>query len=154
MLPETVIRLAEDFENIIAIKEAAGSMAQAMEIISKKPDNFMVISGDDKLALPVTLAGGSGVISVIGQAMPEEFSRIISLGLEDYSKEAYSLLYQLLPSIELIFEEGNPAGIKSMLEILGICSREVRLPLMNSSAELHQKIRNFVTNFKNKEYVI
>lgn len=154
MLPETVVRLAEDFPNIIGIKEAAGDMAQAMELISKKPESFMVISGDDKLALPMTLAGGSGVISVIGQAFPAEFSEIIDLGLNGYSKEAYSLLYSLLPSIDLIFEEGNPSGIKSMLEILGICRREVRLPLMRSSDVLHQKIRNFVTNFKNKEYVI
>jgi len=154
MLPDTVIRLAEDFSNIIAIKEAAGNMAQAMELIRRKPDDFMVISGDDKLALPITLAGGSGVISVIGQALPAEFSQVIRLGLNGESKEAYSLLYSLLPSIDLIFEEGNPAGIKSMLEMINICGRDVRLPLMNSSDELHQKIRNFVTNFKNKTYVI
>jgi len=154
MLPETVIRLAQDFENIIAIKEAAGNMAQAMEMISGKPDDFMVISGDDKLALPISLAGGSGVISVIGQALPEEFSEVIRLGLEGRSKEAYSMLYHILPSIDLIFEEGNPAGIKSMLEIQKICSREVRLPLIKTSEELHQKIRNFVANFKKEKYVI
>jgi len=129
-------------------------MAQAMELISKKPDDFMVISGDDKLALPMALAGGSGVISVIGQALPAAFSKVIRLGLKGDSKEAYTLLYKILPSIDLIFEEGNPAGIKSMLEILNICGRDVRLPLMNSSDELHQKIRNFVVNYKNKTYVI
>ncbi len=154
ILPETVVRLAEDFPNIIAIKEASGNMAQAMELISKKPDDFMVISGDDKLALPITLAGGSGVISVIGQAIPEVFSEVIGLGLYGDSREAYSLFYSIMDSIDLIFEEGNPAGIKSMLETLGICSRNVRLPLMNSSDELHQKIRNFVANLKYNTYVI
>ncbi len=154
ILPETAVRLAKDFENIIGIKEAAGNMAQAMELIAKAPDGFMVISGDDKLALPIVLAGGSGVISVIGQALPDVFSELINLGIEGKSQEAFSLLYPLMPSIDLIFEEGNPAGIKSMLEILGLCQRNVRLPLIKSSEELHQKIRNFVANFKYTAYVI
>ncbi|MEN8125960.1 MAG: 4-hydroxy-tetrahydrodipicolinate synthase [Bacteroidota bacterium] len=148
MEPGTVMRLANDFDNIVGIKEAAGDYEQILELLKNKPKDFMVISGEDKLALPLVLAGGTGVISVIAQGLPNDFSKIIKLGLENRSKEAFELFYKLMPSIDLIFSEGNPAGIKSMLNQLKICDPYVRLPLIKASNELQQKISNFVSNFK------
>ncbi|MAT90526.1 MAG: 4-hydroxy-tetrahydrodipicolinate synthase [Flavobacteriaceae bacterium] len=147
MLPETVLRLARDFENIIGIKEAAGDLVQAMRLISGTPSDFMVISGDDMLALPMTLAGGSGVISVIGQGFPKEFSQLIRLGLAGKVAEAYAQHYQLAPAIDLIFAEGNPAGIKAVCKKLGICEDVVRLPLVSATPQLQGKIATFVDNF-------
>lgn len=145
--PETIIRLANDFDNVVAVKEAAGSLVQAMKIIQNKPKKFMVISGDDMIALPMTLAGGSGVISVIGQGFPKDFSKLIQLGLEGGNGEAFALHYKLANSIDYIFEEGNPVGIKAMLEKLGICSSEVRLPLVKASEQLQEKINSFIDNY-------
>ena len=147
VLPGTVKRLAEDFENIIGIKEAAGDMVQAMELISLVPEDFLVISGDDMITLPMVLAGGSGVISVIGQGLPAEFSRMVSLGLERNVDQAFELHYKMAPSIDLIFAEGNPAGIKVLLEKKGICKNTLRLPLVPASGELRTKIHEFVENF-------
>lgn len=149
MLPETVISLANDFENIVAIKEAAGDFEQMLELIKNKPDGFMVISGEDKLALPLALAGGAGVISVIGQAFPKEFTQIINLGLKGEAKKAFELFYQLMPAIDLAFEEGNPSGIKSILYKLQICDKSVRLPLVEVTDELQQKINIFADRYKN-----
>ena len=140
MLPATVIRLANDFKNIIAIKEAAGDIVQAMKIIEHKPNDFLVISGDDMIALPMVLAGGSGVISVIGQGFPKEFSSLIQFGLERKVDQAYELQYQLAESIDLIFEQGNPGGIKEVLKSLGLSSNVVRLPLVNVSEDLAKRL--------------
>ena len=148
MEPETVIKLANDFENIIGIKEAAGDFEQVLELIRLKPKDFLVISGEDKLALPLVLAGGAGVISVIGQGFPDQFSKMITLGLQNKVKEAYDLFYKLSPAIGLIFKEGNPVGIKSLLNDLKICNLNVRLPLIGASADLQQKLITFVKNFK------
>ncbi|PCH76928.1 MAG: 4-hydroxy-tetrahydrodipicolinate synthase [Flavobacteriaceae bacterium] len=145
---DTVLRLANDCKNIFAVKEAAGDMVQAMALIQNAPSGFMVISGDDAIALPMTLAGGAGVISVIGQGLPEKFAKLIDLGLQNDAKNSFTLQYQILDSIELIFSEGNPAGIKAMLQQLDICSDEVRLPLVKASADLHQKIQTFIKNYK------
>ncbi len=147
MLPETIIRLANDFENVIAVKEAAGDMVQAMRLLQQKPKDFLVISGDDMITLPMVLAGGSGVISVIGEGLPKEFSTMVKLGLEGKHKEAYQLHYKIADSIDLIFSEGNPAGIKSMLQTLDICSDNVRLPLMKASSNLQSQISDFIHNF-------
>ncbi|SNR15534.1 4-hydroxy-tetrahydrodipicolinate synthase [Tenacibaculum jejuense] len=144
MLPETIVRLAKDFENLVAVKEAKGDIVQAMRIIELAPKDFLVISGDDMIALPMTLAGGSGVISVIGEGLPKEFSSMIQLGLEGKTKEAYKLHYKVMNSIDLIFAEGNPAGIKSLLQKRGICLDEVRLPLVKASEELQTQISDFV----------
>jgi 4-hydroxy-tetrahydrodipicolinate synthase len=143
MLPETTIRLANDFKNIVAIKEACGNMLQIKEILDLKPINFLVISGDDATALPTVLAGGAGVISVIGQGLPKEFSKMITLGLEQKIGEAYEIHHQLEYGMNLIFEEGNPAGIKAIFEILGICKAQVRLPLVKASAALTAKLATF-----------
>ena len=146
ILPETVARLATDFESIVAIKEAAGDIVQAMRMISQTPDDFMVISGDDMVTLPMILAGGSGVISVIGEGFPEIFSEMVRLGLKGNASEAYKLHYQIAPAIDYIFAEGNPAGIKSVLEARGICGSTVRLPLVGASESLRAKIRDFVAH--------
>ncbi len=144
MLPSTVLRLANDFKNIVAIKEAAGDLVQAMTIIKDKPKDFLVISGDDMIALPMVLSGGSGVISVIGQGFPKQFSELISLGLNKKVDEAFKLHYQLADSIDMIFEQGNPGGIKEVLKSLGISNNCVRLPLVNVSKDLANRIDLFV----------
>ena len=135
VLPSTVIRLANDFKNIVAIKEAAGDLVQAMQLIQNKPKDFLIISGDDMIALPMVLAGGSGVISVIGQGFPKHFSELIRLGLNRKVDEAYQLHYLLSNSIDMIFEQGNPGGIKEVLKSLGLCENTVRLPLVNVDAD-------------------
>lgn len=147
ILPETVNRIAREFSNIIGIKEAAGDMVQAMKLISLVPKDFLVISGDDMITLPMTLAGGKGVISVIGQGFPAEFSKMVRLGLEGKAKEAYELHYKIAPSIELIFAEGNPAGIKSLLAKKKILQDNLRLPLVKASEALTGKIARFVEEF-------
>lgn len=147
MLPETTLRLARDFENIVAIKEACGDMIQIDEILKDKPEDFMVISGDDFTALPTVLAGGSGVISVLGQGLPGSFSKMIELGINNGSDEAYKMHHALQPLMQLIFEEGNPAGIKTIFETLGICSGVVRLPLVEATPNLKTRIANFLKSF-------
>ncbi|HSM63724.1 MAG TPA: 4-hydroxy-tetrahydrodipicolinate synthase, partial [Gillisia sp.] len=147
VLPETVKRLATDFPKIIGVKEAAGDIVQAMKLISMVPKGFLVISGDDMITLPMVLAGGHGVISVIGQGFPKEFSQMVRLGLDGKVKEAYALHYKIAPSIDMIFAEGNPGGIKSLLEAKNICSPVVRLPLVKASDKLKQEIQSFVAQF-------
>ncbi len=146
MSPETVLRLAKDFKNIVGVKEAGNNQQQYHQLIKNKPADFLIISGDDDLALGTTLAGGAGVISVIGQALPKEFSEMIRLGLEGKNKEAYKIHYKLMDLIGLIFEENNPAGIKALLQKLNICIETVRLPLVPATLELQKKISDFVDN--------
>jgi 4-hydroxy-tetrahydrodipicolinate synthase len=145
--PSTVLRLANDFESIVAVKEAGNNIDQYLELIKNKPTDFLVISGDDDLVLGVTLAGGSGVISVIGQAFPKEFSKMIQLGLEGNAEDALKLEARLMPIINLIFEENNPAGIKAVLKTKGYCKDAVRLPLVPATAELQAKIAAFIAAF-------
>jgi 4-hydroxy-tetrahydrodipicolinate synthase len=147
MLPATVFRLANDFKNIVAIKEAAGDIVQAMQLLKDKPKDFMIISGDDMIALPMILAGGSGVISVIGQGFPKEFSEMIRLGLSKKAEDAYQLHYQLMDCIDMIFEQGNPAGIKQVFQSLGISENTVRLPLVPVDQSLVKKINQFIADF-------
>ncbi|MEY4834910.1 MAG: Dihydrodipicolinate synthase [Bacteroidota bacterium] len=146
MLPATVIRLANDFKNIIGIKEAAGDIVQAMKLIQTKPEGFLVISGDDMITLPMVLAGGSGVISVIGEGFPKEFSEMVRLGLNKKVAEAYELHYKLADSIDMIFEQGNPAGIKEVFKHLGLSENTVRLPLVNVDENLSVRLHNFIKN--------
>lgn len=143
MLPETVIRLATDFENIIAVKEAAGDIVQAMRLIKDAPKDFLVISGDDMITLPMVFAGGAGVISVIGQGYPKQFSEMVRLGLSGKVAEANELHYKIMPAIDFIFEEGNPAGIKAVFEKLNLATATVRLPLIEASEALKQKVSIF-----------
>ena len=144
ILPSTVMRLANDFKNIVAIKEAAGDMIQAMQLLKYKPKDFLVLSGDDMIALPMVLAGGSGVISVIGQGFPKEFSEMIRLGLNRKVDDAFKSHYLLSDSIDMIFEQGNPAGIKQVFHSLGIAENTVRLPLVKADESLANRIDQFV----------
>ncbi|MDX6181549.1 4-hydroxy-tetrahydrodipicolinate synthase [Flavobacterium sp. Fl-77] len=146
MLPSTVIRLANDFSNVVAIKEAAGDMAQALQLIKNAPKDFLVISGDDMIALPIVLAGGAGVISVIGQGFPKEFSEMIRLGLNRKVNEAFKTQYFLSDCIDMIFEQGNPAGIKQVFQALGIADNTVRLPLVPVDDSLAGRLNEFVKN--------
>jgi 4-hydroxy-tetrahydrodipicolinate synthase len=149
MTPKTVLRLANNFENIIGIKEAAGDLAQAKEILANKPEKFLVISGDDMIALPMILEGGAGVISVIGQGLPKDFSDLTDLGLKGKSQEALAMLDSIKAGVALIFEEGNPAGIKSLLKKINICGDQVRLPLVKATTVLERKIAKFIDEYYN-----
>lgn len=142
MLPSTVLKLAAH-ENIIGIKEASGDLGQAMEILRSAPEGFLVISGDDLLALPMTLMGGHGVISVIGQAYPNEFSQMIQAGLNGDITWAKKLHYSLMPIIDMIFEQGNPSGIKALLNKKGLCENILRLPLVEVDSSLAERIQIF-----------
>ncbi|RUT71449.1 4-hydroxy-tetrahydrodipicolinate synthase [Flavobacterium cupreum] len=144
MLPSTVIRLANDFKNVVGIKEAAGDIVQAFQLIKNAPKDFLVISGDDMIALPIVLAGGAGVISVIGQGFPKEFSEMIRLGLNKKVNEAFKTQYFLSDCIDMIFEQGNPAGIKQVFKALGIAENTVRLPLVSVDDSLAGRLNEFV----------
>jgi 4-hydroxy-tetrahydrodipicolinate synthase len=148
MLPATVVRLANDFDNIVAIKEAAGDIVQAMKLIQQAPKGFLVISGDDMITLPMVLAGGAGVISVIGEGFPREFSDMVRFGLERKTDEAYKLHYLLADAIDMIFEQGNPAGIKSVFRHLSLCEDVVRLPLVTVNEDLANRLGQFVKKIR------
>ena len=146
VLPSTVVRLANDFKNVIAIKEAAGDIVQAMKLIQHAPKDFLVISGDDMITLPMVLAGGAGVISVIGEGFPKEFSEMVRLGLQRKVDEAYNLHYKLADSIDMIFEQGNPGGIKEVFKARGLSENTVRLPLVNVNEDLAKRLESFTKN--------
>ena len=137
---ETTVRLANDFSNIIGTKDASGDLESVLELLGNVPDGFHVISGDDLLALPIVLAGGSGVISVIGGGLPTQVSQMIHLGLEDKIDQASEYHNQMLEMIDLIFKEGNPTGIKNLSEHIGLCESNVRLPLVAATDELSSSI--------------
>ena len=122
-------------------------MVQAMRLIAGCPQDFLVISGDDMITLPMLLAGGAGVISVIGEGFPKEFSQMVNFGLQKRADEAYRIHYKLAPAIDYIFAEGNPAGIKAVFRTKGICGDTVRLPLVKVGDGLRSKIDTFVQNF-------
>ena len=143
MLPSTVNRIANDFKNVIGIKEAAGDIVQAMKLIQNKPEGFLVISGDDMITLPMVLAGGAGVISVIGEGYPKEFSEMVRLGLQRKVDDAYKLHYLLADSIDMIFEQGNPAGVKEIFKSLNLAENIVRLPLVNVDDNLASRLDKF-----------
>ncbi|MGB3605737.1 MAG: 4-hydroxy-tetrahydrodipicolinate synthase [Psychroserpens sp.] len=142
MSPETTLRLALDFKNIIAVKEAGNNVHQYLKLLRDKPDDFLIISGDDDLVLGVVLAGGAGVISVLGQAVPKQFTKMINLGLEGRAKEAYKIHFELMDLTALIFSENNPAGIKAVLEALGLSKSTVRLPLVMATDALKENTKS------------
>ncbi len=146
MLPSTTLRLAKEFGNIIAVKEACGDMVQVMDLIKHRPEGFLVLSGDDITALLTVVAGGDGVISVLGQGLPSQFSDMIRHGLEGRTKEAFELQYELQIGMKLIFKEGNPAGIKAIFEILRMARPYVRLPLVEASLDLKTKLTAFIAS--------
>ena len=145
----TTLRLAKDFPNLFMIKEASPNISQYFDILRKKPAGFSLVSGDDEFTLPVTLAGGDGVISVIGQAYPKLFSNMIKLAKESKVKEAYAIHNQLVEIIRLIFAEGNPCGVKTVLAEMGIIKNHLRLPLIKASENLQDRIKAEMKNLQN-----
>ena len=138
---ETILRLANDFENIVAVKEASGNLQLDMKIFKDMPANFTFLSGDDATTLPSVYMGGSGAISVIGIAYPKEFSEMVRLGLQGKTVEANKLHYALMPKMVAAFKEGNPTGIKAILAAKGLCQPYVRLPLVEASEALNEEIK-------------
>ena len=141
---ETTVRLANDFENIVAVKEASGDMDQIMKIIKNKPSDFVVLSGDDGLTLPMIHMGAEGVISVIGQSHPKEFSDMVSFGLSGNQEIANQLHNKLYDFYKPLYAEGNPVGIKACLELLGICKSQVRLPLVEASDTIKNELKSLM----------
>ncbi len=141
---KTTLRLAQNFDNITAIKEASGNMEQIMTILRDKPTKFKVLSGDDALTLPLIYMGAEGVISVHAMAKPKEFSEMVRNGLEGKIKKANELHYPQLEIIDNLFAEGNPAGVKACLKIKGICEEHVRLPLINISRERYEVLKSLL----------
>ncbi len=147
ILPKTTLRLARDFDNIVAIKEASGSLEQCMEIINNKPEGFLVISGDDALTLPMIASGGDGVISVLANAFPRGFSDMVLAALSSNMVRAKELHYKYFEMIHYLFVEGNPAGVKAALKVLGITGDAVRLPLVNVSEKTFKKIKEIIATY-------
>lgn len=145
MLPATTLRLANEFPNICGIKEASGIFTQIDDIIKNKPADFNVISGDDGITFPLITLGAVGVISVIGNAFPREFSRMVRLALEADYTNARLIHHRFTELIELLFVEGNPAGVKSMLALMGYIENKLRLPLVPNTIKTYEKIK-FVLN--------
>ena len=144
--PETVLRLAKDFENIVALKEASADLHQSQTLIKLCPANFSILSGDDEMSLPMILAGAKGVISVIGNALPKLYSKIIHQGLLRNTDKAYSIQYQMLDLIRMIYTEGNPTGIKVLMETLNLCQNNLRLPLVQASKHLTSQLKDELNN--------
>ena len=140
--PETFLRMTKDFENIIAIKDASGNMLQAQEILRICPPHIQVISGDDALTLPMLLAGAVGTISVLANALPIPLLRMFHYVENGEFEKAYNLHYSLLEIVNLIFEEGNPVGVKALMASMDFCGKTVRLPLIGASSDLHDRIEN------------
>mgnify|MGYP000965700868 CR=1 FL=1 len=141
MEASTTLRLATEFPNLIMIKEAAPNILQYFDVLRKKPANFALVSGDDEYTLPVTLAGGSGVISVIAQGYPKEFSTMVQLAFDKKVDDAYKIHNKLVEITRMIFEEGNPSGIKTVLAEKGLIKNYLRLPLITASDSLQQRIK-------------
>ena len=137
---ETTVRLAKDCPNIVAIKEASGSLEQVDEIIKNKPDSFDVISGDDALTFPMIACGAAGVISVIGNALPKEFSRMIRLAMKGEIDAARKIHHRFTDLFNLLFVDGNPAGVKAMLHEMGMIENVLRLPLVPTRLTTMQRI--------------
>jgi 4-hydroxy-tetrahydrodipicolinate synthase len=141
MTASTTLRLASEFNTICAIKEASGNFSQIDDIINKKPKDFMVISGDDAITFPLITLGAVGVISVIGNAFPKEFSRMVRLALQGDYDNARSIHHRFTELIELLFVEGNPAGVKSMLALMGFIENKLRLPLVPNTIKTYETIK-------------
>ena len=141
MLPATTLKIANEFpKKVIAVKEASGDLSQMMEVINKAPKGFEVISGDDGITLPLIAAGGTGLISVIANAFPHEMSSVVNFALEEKYSDARKIHYQLLDLIGLTFANGNPGGVKAMLNKIGIIDNVLRLPLVPVVKEIEENI--------------
>ena len=144
ILPNTVNKLANDFENIIGIKEASNDINQAKELLSICPNDFIVLSGEDQLAVPMINLGAKGLISVIGNAMPKKCSEMVTLALNKDAEKATIIQSQISNLIQMIFSEGNPTGIKALLNILNFCENKLRLPLTPASNKLFKELKDEV----------
>ena len=150
MTAATTLRLAHDFDNIVAIKEASGDISQIDEIIKKKPANFDVISGDDGITFPLITLGAVGVISVIGNAFPREFSRMTRLALAGDYNSALTIHHQFTELFKLLFVDGNPAGVKAMLSMMGMIENRLRLPLVPTRITTYEEMRKVLEGLKVK----
>ena len=145
---ETTLRLASDFENIIAVKEASGNMNQIMEIISNKPEGFKVFSGDDAITYPMMTLGADGVISVVANAFPAEFSQMVRRVKEKKFDDALTLHYALLPIMDQLFADGNPAGIKAALEMKGLIKNNLRLPMVKVNKQVSMALSKLLAEYQ------
>lgn len=145
---DTILKIAHEVPNIIAVKEASGDLAQCSRIIQNKPDDFLVISGDDALTLPFMAIGGDGVISVIANAFPKEFSKMVRYCLENDFQKARELHYQLFDFIEAIYADGSPSGVKALLEIMGLSKNYVRLPLAKVNKAIYNQLNALHEKYK------
>ena len=150
MTAETTLRLARDFDNIVAIKEASGNITQMDDIIKNKPDNFDVISGDDGITFPLITLGAVGVISVIGNAFPREFSRMTRLALAGDYQNALTIHHKFTELFKLLFVDGNPAGVKAMLSMMGMIKNRLRLPLVPTRITTYEQMRQILDELKIK----
>ncbi len=147
LMAETTLRLANDFKNIVATKEASGDWMQIMEIMRSKPADFKVYSGDDAISLPLLSLGLVGVVSVVGNAWPQTFGQMVRHALAGEPAEARQLHYQMLPLMTAVFREGSPAGIKFILQSMGLCEDHLRLPLVGISARLQTELIHLRSRF-------
>ena len=150
MTAETTLRLARDFDNIVAIKEASGNITQMDDIIKNKPENFDVISGDDGITFPLITLGAVGVISVIGNAFPREFSRMTRLALAGDYASALTIHHKFTELFKLLFVDGNPAGVKAMLNMMGMIKNRLRLPLVPTRITTYEEMRKILDELKIK----
>jgi 4-hydroxy-tetrahydrodipicolinate synthase len=148
MKPEITLQLANEFDNIIGVKEASGSMEQIMDIIHRKPKDFLVISGDDLLTLPLLGMGADGIISVVANAFPKQFSDMVSLGLKGDMRKAREIHYKLTDFTKSVFADGNPSGIKAALEILEIISNNLRLPLVKIEKSHYNQLQALIADIQ------
>src|SRR6185312_3394801 len=145
---DTTLRIANDFENIVGVKEASGNFSQIMQIIKYRPKDFLVISGDDLVTLPMLASGGDGVISVVANAWPKDFSEMVRQALKGNYTEARRLHYKLTDITDMLFADGSPGGIKASLEIMGICQNNVRLPLVPINKKLYSALQEAIKEYK------
>jgi len=145
---ETTLKLANDFDNIIAVKEASGDLKQIMEIIKNKPTGFSLLSGDDALTFPMIALGAEGVISVVANAFPKDFSMMVELARNSNNKAASNIHYKLLEIIDLLFIDGNPAGVKAALEVMGVTGNNLRLPMVPVAHNIYLKMAKAIENYK------
>ncbi len=145
---ETTLELAHEFNNIVAIKEASGNFNQVSRILKNKPKDFIVISGDDQLTVPMMAIGASGVISVTANAFPAEFSKMVDLCSQGKFEEASTIHYELLDIMDAFFEDGSPAGIKAAMQILNLSQNHLRLPVIRVNKSLYMKLNNLITEYQ------
>ena len=146
MTAETTLRIAREFDNVVAIKEASGNIVQMDDIIKNKPKDFMVISGDDGITFPLITLGAVGVISVIGNAFPKEFGRMVRLALNGDYDSALRIHHEFTELFSLLFVDGNPAGVKAMLNAMGYIDNKLRLPLVPTRITTYEKMRVVLDN--------